>query len=182
MLAGDPAGSSQGARPGSAMKMQQQKNSLAARRAERMQANIYQSNQSTMSRQNPNSPMAPRPPMGGGGSRGGGYADANGQGYGYDGQQQGQGGSVYGLRSTYDPNEEENGGMAHTSSMQRAGTFPRQPIPQGPRIDLSDIRTFLMTPGPRNGPVMCYIVRDKGSAKMYPKVRRTSAQVLIELG
>lgn len=30
--------------PGSAQKMQQQKSSLAARRAERMQANIYQSN------------------------------------------------------------------------------------------------------------------------------------------
>ena len=37
------------------------------------------------------------------------------------------------------------------------------------RIEIADVKTFLMTPAPSSRPVLCYIVRDKGSAKMYPK-------------
>ena len=74
---------------------------------------------------------------------------------------------MYGMRSTYDPSEENGGGGM---MMQQHQMMARQ-MPPAPRIDLSDLPAFLLQPGPRNGPVMCYIVRDRGSAKMYPKVR-----------
>merc|ERR1712070_1012019 len=31
------------------------------------------------------------------------------------------------------------------------------------------MRVFLMQPGPKNGPILCHIRRQKGSAKLYPK-------------
>lgn len=160
VLGGEEAATSSqtmGARPGTAQKMQQQRNTLAARRAERMQANIYQSNETSINR-NQGSP-APRPP----GYPRNQFAESpsqHHQGYGSGTN----GNNVYGLASTFDPNEEN--GQQVTRQV-----VPRQNIPQSPSLDLSDIRSFLMQPGPRNGPVMCYIVRDKGSAKMYPKVR-----------
>jgi len=168
VLGGEEAaqGAPNAARPGSSQKMQQQRSTLAARRAERMQGNIYQSNDTGMGRM-PGSP-APRPPAGQGGNPRSFAAEPsqNQQGYGYNerdsGQGRGQGnaGSVYGLASTFDPNEDQH-------QQPNRQVVPRAPVPAP--IDLSDIRAFLMQPGPRNGPIMCYIVRDKGSAKMYPK-------------
>lgn len=45
---------------------------------------------------------------------------------------------------------------------------PRSPIVPV-MVDTSDMRRFLMAPGPREGPVQCYILRDKGSSRMYPR-------------
>jgi hypothetical protein len=45
---------------------------------------------------------------------------------------------------------------------------PRSPIAPV-MVDTSDMRRFLMAPGPREGPVQCYILRDKGSSRMYPR-------------
>lgn len=121
--------------------MQQQRSTLAQRRAERMQGNIYQSNDSGMARM-PGSP-APRPPTAQGGSSRS-MGQQNQQGYGYNerdsGQRQGQGssGNVYGLASTFDPNED------HYQQPQRQ-MMPRSLAP--PPVDLSDIRAFLMQPG-----------------------------------
>jgi hypothetical protein len=92
----------------------------------------------------------------------------------------GAGNNVYGLASTYDPLEEEeavhrqgqgqyNQGRSQYSNNRQLGAPQHMPAPVQ-ELDLSDLRSFLMQPGPMNGPVMCYIVRDKGSAKMYPKV------------
>jgi hypothetical protein len=39
-------------------------------------------------------------------------------------------------------------------------------------IDTSDLRVFLMQPGPRTGPVLCHIRRSKGSS-LYPKCALT---------
>mmetsp|Transcript_4769 Transcript_4769/g.10269 ORF Transcript_4769/g.10269 Transcript_4769/m.10269 type:complete len:445 (-) Transcript_4769:855-2189(-) len=152
-----PAGAN---RPGSSHKMIQQRSTLAARRQERMQANIYERNESMASR-NISSPMAQGPSM----RQPVGSADVSRS------QQMpsiaGHGGNdnVYGLRSSYDPNEEDGGGVRTVASRQQAPAS----IPQGPRLDLSDLRAFLGQAGPKTGPVLCYIVRDKGSAKMYPK-------------
>lgn len=134
-------------------KITQQKNSLAARRAERMQANIYERNESGMNRVVSPGARGPQHPS---------YMEEATDSP--RAAQTGPEGSVYGLAGTYDPNEGQDGGFQ---------VMPRQQVPKyvtpAPRLDLSDIRSFLMAPGPKTGPVMCYIVRDKGSAKMYPK-------------
>ena len=45
-----------------------------------------------------------------------------------------------------------------------------QQVVNPPRqLDLSDLKSFLAQPGPKGGPVLCYIVRDATSTKMYPK-------------
>ena len=156
------------ARPGSA-RMQQQKTGLAARRQERMQASVYERNEN-MNR-NPTSPTG----QAGSVSR---LAQAS------EPEHPGSPtGDVYGMRSSYDPNE-ENGvtrtfvsprhqqGMQremlqqHNQSMQRE----MQTVPVPRQLDLSDLKGFLGQPGPKGGPVLCYIVRDATSTKMYPKV------------
>uniref|UniRef100_A0A7S1SMQ6 Tubby C-terminal domain-containing protein n=1 Tax=Tetraselmis chuii TaxID=63592 RepID=A0A7S1SMQ6_9CHLO len=64
-----------------------------------------------------------------------------------------------GLAISYDPNE----GRATNTAAYSA---PASAVAQ---LDLSDMRTFLMRPGPRERAVQCYIVRDRSSNKMYPK-------------
>jgi tubby-related protein 1 len=162
-------------RPGTASRMQQQKSSLAARRQERMQANVYERNETMTSRAgNPTSPTgqsmqltqqisisrfaAPPVPEPTSSPRG----DNN----------------VYGLRSSYDPNE-ENGDQDFTprtyaaprQQQQREQQREReQPTPAPSRqLDLSDIKSFLGKPAPKGGPILCYIVRDASSTKIYPK-------------
>eukprot|EP00899_Mesostigma_viride_P012551 jgi/Mesvir1/21297/Mv21688-RA.1 len=54
-------------------------------------------------------------------------------------------------------------GLTHSGSMlTRAITSSRH-------MDVSDIRMFLMQPGPKDGPILCQIIRDKGKQKMFPK-------------
>ena len=187
-------GSPLGARPGTAQKMQQAKSSLAARRQERMQASVIERNE-TVSR-GPgglSSPAAPASPANM--SRRGQQqmqqqhhyqADYGAQG----GRSLGVTGDTYnGLRLSYDPNEESGEAAANTPTrtvqprgqpshmaqqqqqQQQQQPYYQQslPIPAAPRLDLSDINAFLRQPGPKSGPVLCYIVRDKGSAKMYPR-------------
>ena len=149
-------------RPGSA-RMQQQKNSLAARRQERMQANVYERNDMT-NRNNPSSPTGPMSRLALGSE-----ASNTAQGQ--------QGGDVYGLRSSYDPNEDNGVTRAFVApryqqqqQQQQLREREQQPvIPQAPRLDLSDLKGFLGQPAPKGGPVLCYIVRDASSTKMYPK-------------
>ena len=90
-----------------------------------------------------------------------------------------QPGMVHGLRASYDPNEGEEGHVMNDAArpgalmqqqlQQQASQQQYAALPRPPVLDLSDLRSFLMAPGPKNGPVMCYIVRDKGGAKMYPR-------------
>lgn len=84
-----------------------------------------------------------------------------------------QPGMVHGLRASYDPNEGEEGYVMNVTArpmqQQQASQQQYAALPRPPALDLSDLRSFLMAPGPKNGPVMCYIVRDKGGAKMYPR-------------
>ena len=91
-------------------------------------------------------------------------------------------GDVYGLRSSYDPNE-ENGvtrtfvspryqqSMREPQQLQQQQSMQReQQVVNVPRqLDLSDLKGFLGQPGPKGGPVLCYIVRDATSTKLYPK-------------
>jgi len=64
-----------------------------------------------------------------------------------------------GVSTVYDPNED---GDSETSAPPAvaAPTF---------NMDLSDMRNFLMQPGPKNRPIQCYITRDRSQSKMYPK-------------
>jgi hypothetical protein len=175
------AGPSGAAPPGSSSKMQQQKSTFAARRQERMQANLYEAN-ATAGR-GMGSPMA--------GGRGGGYAANGGQrgapaaspsdqgAYAADGNRT----AVYGLASTYDPNEEEGAAQGQVQARSHPGQAGHyQQMPQQLRLDLSDLPSFLHTPGPKTQPVLCYIVRDKGSAKMYPKVRQGCMRAPVFVG
>ena len=154
-------------RPGSS-RMQQQKNSLAARRQERMQANVYEPSDMT----NRNVPSSPAGPM----SR---LALAGGE----TSQPASNQDDVYGLKSSYDPNEEN--GVARTFVKPRQQQPPPQnrqhmlereqqqqqqhEVPRAPRLDLTDLKGFLAQPAPKGGPVLCYIVRDASSTKMFPK-------------
>lgn len=165
----------QAQRPGSSQKMQAQKSALAARRAERLQANIYQSNNSSMTRA--------QGAAGQGGQGGGGAPQprpppleqtSSMDMAGHMASPEGAAGSVYGLKGSYDPNDERPRQVAVQGQGQQQhmghGHIPRSPPPAPPQLDLSNLPSFLMQPGPREGmPVMCYIVRDKGSAKMYPR-------------
>ncbi|GLC37771.1 hypothetical protein PLESTB_001475100 [Pleodorina starrii] len=72
-------------------------------------------------------------------------------------------GLIHGLRPSYDPNDEL--GSSNRPAEKQAVASPRP----GPQLDLSDMPTFLMQPGPKTGPVQCVIVRDRGPAKMYPR-------------
>jgi hypothetical protein len=135
--------------------------------------------QDTSIARNPGSP-APRPPGAHQRPQGGFSESSNGSG-GHHTSASGAGGNVYGLASTYDPLEEEeavhrqhNQGRGNSNGYgnnnnRQLGAPQYMPAPVQ-ELDLSDLRSFLMQPGPMNGPVLCYIVRDKGSAKMYPKV------------
>ena len=85
-------------------------------------------------------------------------------------------GDIYGLKSSYDPNEES--GATRTFVTPRQQQQPRQhverepeqpAIPRAPRLDLTDLKGFLAQPAPKGGPVLCYIVRDANSTKMFPK-------------
>mmetsp|Transcript_12624 Transcript_12624/g.22347 ORF Transcript_12624/g.22347 Transcript_12624/m.22347 type:complete len:422 (+) Transcript_12624:173-1438(+) len=135
---------------GNTSKIQQAKNTAAARRAQRLQANIYTSNDNTMGR----APSTPTPRVPAVQARQGSAPP-----------QASNGTNVYGMRGTFDPNEEST---SYSPAAQRRGVVPRAPPPSS--WDLSDISAFLMRPGPQEGAAaMCYIVRDKGSAKMYPK-------------
>ncbi|GIL70974.1 hypothetical protein Vretimale_4064 [Volvox reticuliferus] len=79
------------------------------------------------------------------------------------GSSQGGIGLIHGLRPSYDPNDE----VASTTRPEdrQVAAAPRP----GPQLDLNDMPSFLMQPGPKNGPVQCVIVRDRGSVKMYPR-------------
>lgn len=141
-------------RPASAQRMQQAKSSLAARRAERMQANILQSN-STGIGSPMKSPMPPgmpppalqRPDT----LRPRGSADEP-----TSRSTASSASNVYGLKATYDPDEE-----------QQISAVPRAPQQQS-GLDLSNMPAFLMQPGPRDGqPIMCRIIREKlGTGKL----------------
>jgi hypothetical protein len=79
-------------------------------------------------------------------------------------------GMVHGLRGSYDPNE----GQEEPRASTRTGLEPMgSGIGSGMRVvqpmDLTDMAAFLLQPGPKNGPMQCVIVRDRGSAKMYPR-------------
>ncbi|KXZ52850.1 hypothetical protein GPECTOR_8g232 [Gonium pectorale] len=78
-------------------------------------------------------------------------------------------GLINGLAASYDPFE---GKEEPVATSRYAANTDRQ-APAGPRsipqLDLSDMPTFLQQPGPKNGPVQCMIVREHGSAKMYPR-------------
>ncbi|KAG2499031.1 hypothetical protein HYH03_003216 [Edaphochlamys debaryana] len=86
-------------------------------------------------------------------------------------------GMIRGLRASYDPNEgmeEEQPQPRMVGAQQRMAAQQQQQQEQvqarsAPQLDLTDMPTFLLAPGPRNGPVQCVIVRDRGSAKMYPR-------------
>mmetsp|Transcript_19676 Transcript_19676/g.23605 ORF Transcript_19676/g.23605 Transcript_19676/m.23605 type:complete len:492 (+) Transcript_19676:279-1754(+) len=65
----------------------------------------------------------------------------------------------HGLRAVYDPLSEKK--------QQQPDSIPR-PLASA-SVDTSDMRVFLMQPGPRTGPILCHIRRQKGSAKLYPK-------------
>ncbi|GFH23765.1 Tub domain-containing protein [Haematococcus lacustris] len=144
------------ARPGSAAKMQAQKSSLAQRRAARMQGSLYQQNDTPMTR-NPDSPV-PRPPS----------RPQQSSEYAGRANAPASSAAAHGLASVFDPNEEA--GLPMTPLQHRQG-FATQPqaLPPPRNLDTSDIPSFLMQPGRMDGPVLCYIIRDKGSAKMYPK-------------
>ncbi|EFJ40830.1 hypothetical protein VOLCADRAFT_77804 [Volvox carteri f. nagariensis] len=77
------------------------------------------------------------------------------------GSSQGGIGLIHGLRPSYDPNDE----ASSTAQEKQIAVAPRN----GLQFDLNDKPAFLMMPGPKNGPVQCVIVRDRGSVKMYPR-------------
>lgn len=168
-------------RPGSAQRMAQAKTGMAARRAERMQASAIGKNDS-LSRNAGAAPASPSrlaassvayEPMPSYGAAGTG--PASGAAPGSPKQD-----NIYGMRSSYDPNEDshksrfaphEQRNDSRRMQQQGGGGYvpPAPPLPVQPQLDLSDIGAFLKQPGPKVGPVQCYIVRDKGSAKMYPR-------------
>ncbi|KAG1677075.1 hypothetical protein FOA52_001245 [Chlamydomonas sp. UWO 241] len=168
-------------RPGSSARMQQAKTGLAARRTERMQSASIGKNEGLNRNQGvgnlPNSPsrmaadraQEPSPSYGAAAS-----------------PPRARGDNIYGLRGSYDPNEDGNqtrfarersnqGPQAQHNGDYNGrdhgrDTYPAAPPQQQrPELDLSDISAFLKQAGPKVGPVQCYIVRDKGSAKMYPR-------------
>jgi tubby and related proteins len=73
------------------------------------------------------------------------------------------------MADEHDPSIEEicteEAGPTTSSHKQQS----KGPVGKNARIEITDVRSFLMTPGPSSRPILCYIVRDKGSAKMYPK-------------
>ncbi|KAG2439214.1 hypothetical protein HXX76_004576 [Chlamydomonas incerta] len=75
-------------------------------------------------------------------------------------------GMVHGLRASYDPNEGQEEPVSSTRYVAPAAAPVARAAPQ---LDLSDMPAFLQQPGPKSGPVQCVIVRDRGSAKMYPR-------------
>lgn len=187
-----PGGTS--SRPGTAQRMMQAKSGLAARRQERMQASAIEKNDSiSRAQQAPNSPssqMMERSRL----AQASGNAAGAAAPQGVPARQPGDSNNLYGLAGSYDPNGDGASPMANQRNMQRnqfreqqqeprdhrmqqgggpmQGMQNMQPVPApmaAPRLDLSDLASFLRQPGPKVGPVQCYIVRDKGSAKMYPK-------------
>lgn len=64
---------------------------------------------------------------------------------------------------TFDPTA-ENGNTSNSGS----GNYPSR-VPKPIQLEITDVKEFLQTPGQKTGPILCYIVRDKGSAKMYPR-------------
>ncbi|GFR43754.1 hypothetical protein Agub_g4866 [Astrephomene gubernaculifera] len=77
-------------------------------------------------------------------------------------------GLIHGLRASYDPNEgnEEVVAPSRFAGTERQGVTAVRTVPQ---LDLNDMPTFLLQPGPKNGPVQCVIVRDRASAKLFPR-------------
>lgn len=158
-------------RPGTAQKMQQAKSGLAARRQERMQATVIERNETISRGVNspggaPNSPSISRLAQ---------PTDSGARNFSPGGRT-GAGGDTYnGLQLSYDPTEELDAptrpiNTSRQPQQQQQQQLQQQPsLPMAPTLDLSDLNTFLKQPGPKASPVMCYIVRDKGSAKMYPK-------------
>mmetsp|Transcript_6545 Transcript_6545/g.22557 ORF Transcript_6545/g.22557 Transcript_6545/m.22557 type:complete len:306 (-) Transcript_6545:67-984(-) len=77
-----------------------------------------------------------------------------------------------GMDSVYDPEEEtvaQHGRSGGPPPSQSGETHQTAPL-KSPKVDTSDMRSFLMQPGPKNGPVQCHIIRDKGgSTKLFPK-------------
>lgn len=78
-------------------------------------------------------------------------------------------GMIHGLRASYDPNEGQEEPVASTRVSGPSQERPSAVSRSIPQLDLTDMPTFLMQPGPKNGPVMCVIVRDRESARMYPR-------------
>lgn len=169
-----PAGdrtASPSSRPESAQRIAQAKTGLAARRQDRMQAQAIEKNQTVSRALNSPSSHAPENRS----RLAQASTDTNTPVQDFHEQ---QGDNVYGLRGSYDPNEGGAGtpnrrlAPRQQSASSRPGPHrdsPVQIMPPALRLDLSDLSAFLQQPGPRVGPVQCYIVRDKGSAKMYPK-------------
>jgi len=71
--------------------------------------------------------------------------------------------SKQGLKTEYDPAAATG---RPTDGARVSNNKPQRAPP--PVIDTSDLRVFLMQPGPRTGPVLCHIRRSKGSS-LYPK-------------
>lgn len=71
-------------------------------------------------------------------------------------------------QSTYDRNRFKNLDLTFdpTAENGEGGSYP---IPKPVAPEIGDVKTFVHSPGPKTGPLECYIVRDKGSAKMYPR-------------
>lgn len=183
--------------PYGAQKIAQQRSTLASRRKERMEANILSPNASGETGQ-----PSPRTERGGfgrspsmraagtnlnntnrgsdngdsnrGDNSNGGYINSNG---GYintnngDGDQHDQKSVLNGLAPSYDPTPKPEEPFVARPYVRPMG--PPGPVPPAPIADELVISTFLNTPGPKMGPILCYILRDKGNAKMYPKVSET---------
>jgi tubby-related protein 1 len=149
------------ARPGTAQKLQQQQSQAAARRAQRIgQSNGFERNE-TLSRglTSPNGAHASQSSF---------KSDLD------PAKLSGTSGILGGLPTTYDPleafnSEEKDENGNGVGRRQQPQSSPVAAAPPPIRLDLTDLNTFLKQPGPKAGPVQCYIVRDKGSAKMYPK-------------
>mmetsp|Transcript_33189 Transcript_33189/g.98839 ORF Transcript_33189/g.98839 Transcript_33189/m.98839 type:complete len:451 (-) Transcript_33189:112-1464(-) len=183
VLGREGAGAAQAAaqRPGSAQRMQQAKTGLAARRAERMQAAAIGKNDG-MGRITSMGPPASPSRLAATSAASHDASPSHASAPTAHASPTRQGDNIYGLRGSYDPNEDQRSRFAHERREQQHQQHQREPVvahegnyappppmPVQPQLDLSDIATFLKQPGPKVGPVQCYIVRDKGSAKMYPR-------------
>ncbi|GMH32715.1 hypothetical protein BSKO_00549 [Bryopsis sp. KO-2023] len=69
-----------------------------------------------------------------------------------------------GIDTVFDPT-----GSLDTSPVQSplAAARPQLTLPEN--CDDKEKQQFLLTPGPRNNPFLCFIIRDRSESKMYPK-------------
>lgn len=74
-------------------------------------------------------------------------------------------GGVAAMSLTYDPEADEPGSVIAVGSAAAAGSPNASPAPVPQRMEITDLRSFAFLPGPKAGPLLCKIMRDKATGR-----------------